>query len=40
MISTGATIVNCSLVNERYELVNKPIVVQLGPLDDNDFAAD
>lgn len=40
MISTGATIVNCSLLNERYELVNKPIVVQLGPLDDTDFAVD
>jgi Icc-related predicted phosphoesterase len=35
VISTGAIVVNCSLMDDRYAMVNTPTVVELGPLDDN-----
>jgi Icc-related predicted phosphoesterase len=37
VISTGAIVVNCALTDERYRIVNTPIVVELGPLDETDL---
>jgi Icc-related predicted phosphoesterase len=37
MISTGAAVVNCALVDESYAMVNAPIVVELGPLEASDL---
>jgi Icc-related predicted phosphoesterase len=34
VLASGAIVVNASLVNERYEMTNAPILVQLGPFAD------